>query len=91
MFTKKEWQRTCKRDEAHVWYVSKADAKIRKPSRMAMAGARMQAYGSAASFGGKAGAGAASLAMQRVADTWTRVNTCPTCGSQSFTQELVKL
>lgn len=88
----KEMKRTCKRDGT-VWYVSIRASKERRPPRGLKTGLALQGYGSMMSFGSGSKAGGATQLgwIDAKTDRVERNKSCPTCGSQSFTQKKVKV
>jgi hypothetical protein len=87
----KEMQRTCKRDGA-VWYVPLKEAKERPPNRMEMTGAKMQAAGDRMTLWGGGSRSEHLLAnLEAKRARVVRNNSCPQCGSSSYTERKVKI
>lgn len=86
----KEMQRTC-RGDGTVWFVPLDVARYRPPSRMLTGGLKMQEF---AATGLLTGDGAtASTQLGRIEAQTARAQAarqCPTCGSQAFTEAVVK-
>lgn len=91
MFGRKQKERefTCNRCGAR-WYAS---VKIpRKPGKMEMAGANLQANGSRMSLFGKSSAAELHYANLQNQQARAQVyGACPNCGSKSATSKVVKL
>lgn len=88
----KEMQRTCKRDKTHVWYVPLDQAREKAPSKLEHGIARFRASGDRMSFSHKHNSGELQLAnVESRTDRVHRNSTCPSCGSQSFTEKKVKV
>jgi hypothetical protein len=89
---RKEWERKCKRDGT-IWFVSLEAHDERTPSKLEQRGTRMVAAGGSMSFASRrktAGATAQAAMEQKLARIDQR-DSCPKCGSGSFTERKVKI
>lgn len=87
-----EMERTCKRDGT-VWYVSLLQAKEKMPGGFTRTGASLMSTGTRMQFGmgGRGAASAQSLQIELKGERVRKANSCPVCGSQSFTQKKVRI
>lgn len=86
----KEWRRACQHCQA-VWFVDASAAREKAPTQADMVSAKMYRAGKRASLFTTRGS-AAEMAVHNLEAKGERVrslNACPSCGSQSFAQQLV--
>lgn len=92
--TTAELQRTCSRCGT-VWFVTKAEAKMKPPSGLELAGLKMQSAGNRSKvIGGKKKAIIAEQRIQRLLDQRDRVESigrCRQCGSSEFAEQTAEL